>query len=293
MPISLPHPLRSALVALPLIALLHGCDLGSAKQERAPGLAPSEQSALDYNLFTACTTKGNQGDAKASLGKFIVTTNAWNPNSASSFSQCMKVRQEHATGLINAEIKWDVHTAAGQVLSYPNLSYGWQVGTDQGSTTKKLPAQIGQVDDLKATGRIESICAPGSECTHNTAFELLFSNSATPNTWPPVGELMIWVQATCGSCNAGKLAGTVSIDGVTWDVYKGMVTPPTGTASWTYVAYVAQATTTQIDFNFKNFLKDSVGRGYFKDSDYLAAIELGTEITTGQGVTTISGYTIR
>jgi hypothetical protein len=127
----------------------------------------------------------------------------------------------------------------------------------------------------------------------NTAFDLLFSNTPTPATWPPTAELMIWVQATCNACNAGKPVGTVSIDGVNFEVYKGTVTPPTGTASWTYVAYVAEKTVTQFNFNIKNFLTDSLARGYLKASDYLAVVEIGTEITSGQGSTTLSGYGVR
>jgi hypothetical protein len=104
---------------------------------------------------------------------------------------------------------------------------------------------------------------------------------------------MVWVQATCKHCNAGKLVEVVSIDGVKFEVYKGQVTPPTGTASWTYVAYVAESTVTQFNFNMKNFVADSLKRGYLKPSDYLAVVELGTEITSGQGSTTLSGYSIR
>lgn len=281
--------LFAGLVALALTGLTACSGGGDSKATTAVATA----SPQNTGMFSACTTKGAQSDAKASLGKFMVTTNVWNPNSASGYQECVNAKYDNATGLVDAKITWDATPIANEVLSYPNLAYGWQVGTDQGSTSPKLPATVGNVGDLIASGKAETTCAPGATCTMNTAFELLFSNTPTPNVWPPTAEIMVWLQATCQECNAGKLAGTVTIDGVIFDIYKGAVTPPTGTASWTYVAYVAKTTVTQFNFNFKNFLNDSVTRGYIKSNDYLAVVELGTEITKGQGNTVISGYGIR
>jgi len=274
--------------ALAAVVVLGGCGGGSGQGKVAP-----EATALKYNYFSACTSKGNETDATASFGKYTVTTNVWNPSAAESFSECIKAKQDTASGLISAELTWNVQGSNNQVLSFPNFAYGWRVGTDQGSTTHKLPATLDKLDDIQASGKVETVCAPGVDCVMNTAFDLLFSNTAKPDTWPPTGELMVWVQATCKHCNAGKLVEVVSIDGVKFEVYKGQVTPPTGSASWTYVAYVAESTVTQFNFNMKNFVADSLKRGYLKPSDYLAVVELGTEVTSGKGSTTLSGYSIR
>ena len=281
---------KVATMALVGLMTLAGCS-EKAKVETQP--SPVEVSVQSPSFFDACTTKGNKGDAKASLGRFTVTTNVWNPDAASRFSECVKVSYSHSTGLVDGLFNWDAVSTTNQVLAYPNLAYGWRVGENQGSSTRRLPATVASLGDMVASGVIESVCAPGASCTHNTAFELLFSATPTPTTWPPTAELMVWLQATCGSCNAGKLQGKVVIDGVSFDLYQGMVTPPTGTASWTYVAYVAESTVTRFNFNLKNFVTDSVKRGYLKTTDHLAVIELGTEITSGQGSTTISGYGIR
>lgn len=268
--------------------VLVGCGGGTSS-----GSASNVATALNASFFSACTAKGNETDATASFGKYTVTTNVWNPSAAGSFSECIKAKHDNVTGLIDAVTTWSVQESNNQVMSFPNFAYGWRVGTDQGSTTKKLPATLDKLEDIQASGKVDTVCAPGVECVMNTAFDLLFSNTAKPDTWPPTGELMVWVQATCKHCNAGKLVEVVSIDGVKFEVYKGQVTPPTGTASWTYVAYVAESTVTQFNFNMKNFVADSLKRGYLKPSDYLAVVELGTEITSGQGSTTLSGYSIR
>ena len=269
-------------------SVLVGCGGGTNS-----GSASNVATALNASFFSACTSKGNETDATASFGKYTVTTNVWNPSAAVSFSECIKAKHDNTTGLIDAVTTWSVQESNNQVMSFPNFAYGWRVGTDQGSTTKKLPATLDKLEDIQASGKVDTVCAPGVECVMNTAFDLLFSNTAKPDTWPPTGELMVWVQATCKHCNAGKLVEVVSIDGVKFEVYKGQVTPPTGTASWTYVAYVAESTVTQFNFNMKNFVADSLKRGYLKPSDYLAVVELGTEITSGQGSTTLSGYSIR
>ncbi|MBK7655991.1 MAG: hypothetical protein IPJ18_13875 [Betaproteobacteria bacterium] len=268
-------------------SLLGGCGGGSSTGGSA------DTTALSHSFFSACTAKGNETDAMASFGKYTVTTNVWNPSAAEFFSECIRARLDNATGLISADLTWNVQGSNNQVLAYPNFAYGWRVGTNQGSTTKKLPMTLDKLDDIHASGKVETTCAPGVDCVMNTAFDLLFSNTAKPDTWPPTGEVMVWVQATCKHCNAGKLVEVVSIDGVKFEVYKGEVTPPTGTASWTYVAYVAESTVTQFSFNMKNFVADSLKRGYLKPSDYLAVVELGTEVTSGQGSTKLSGYSIR
>ncbi len=293
--LQLPSLLRVASIALSglLVACSGGGSGGKPAETVASATPTAPLPAPAASTFSACTVKGNKEDAKVSMGNFMVTTNVWNPNAAGSFTECVKAKLDNTTGLIDAQITWDVSGSNNEVLAYPNFGYGWQVGTEQGSTTRKLPTLISALGDIQATGRIETVCAPGASCTMNTAFELLFSSTPTPTVWPPTAEVMVWVQATCGSCNAGKLQGKVTIDGVEFEVYKGIVTPPTGTASWTYVAYVATQTVTQFNFNMKNFVTDSLNRGYLKANEYLSVVELGTEITSGKGTTTLTGYSIR
>lgn len=289
--------LGGLLLALAVLPLLGACGGGGAGATAVAATAPATTvapiSAQAFGLFTGCMIKGVETDARATLGQYMVTTNVWNPSAASSFSECVRARHDNSTGQVDLVTNWSVTGSNNQVLAYPNVAFGWQVGTDQGSTTRRLPAQLSAVGDLLASGRVETSCAPGSVCTMNTAFDLLFSQTATPTTWPPSGEMMVWLQASCKSCNAGKLVDKVTIDGVVFELYKGEVTPPTGTASWTYVAYVAESTVAQFQFNFRNFLADAQQRGYFKPTDYLAVLELGTEITAGQGSTTLSGYSVR
>lgn len=290
---------KVSVTTLSVAGALGGCSGEDRKvvspvvYERPRQASNADVSPQSVSLFSACTTKGVQGDAKASLGKFMVTTNVWNPRAASEYHECVNAKYNNVTGLTDAKITWDVTNTANQVLAYPNLAHGWQVGTDQGTTSHKLPMLVSNASDIIASGQIETVCAPGAVCFNNTAFELLFSKTINPSVWPPSAELMVWLQATCGACNAGKLQGKVTIDGVVFDVYKGDVTPPGSPTSWTYIAYVAQNTVTQFNFNFKNFLKDANDRGYLKASDHLAVIELGTEIVTGKGSTTITGYSIR
>jgi hypothetical protein len=289
--------LKRTLAGLVVLAITASLTAACSNDNRNPAaastVATGELSRPVNNFFSACTIKGNTEDSKASMGSFVVSTNVWNPNAVASFNECIKAKVDNTSGAVDAQFTWDVTGSNNEVLSYPNFGYGWQVGTEQGSTTKRLPARVSELPDIQATGRIETVCSAGSSCTMNTAFEMLFSSTATPTVWPPIAEVMVWVQATCGHCNAGKLQGKVTVDGVDFDVYKGVVTPPTGTASWTYVAYVAQKTVTQLNFNMKHFVTDSLTRGYLQPTDYLSVVELGTEVTSGKGTTTITGYNVR
>lgn len=300
---SRPRQAWALLAAVLLLPMLVGCgrvERAGSGATLAPAAAAAVQattavptSAQAVSWFNGCMAKGVEADARGTLGQYMVTTNVWNPSAATAFSQCVRGRHDNTSGKVDLQLNWSISGSNNQVLSFPNIAYGWQVGTDQGSTTRRLPAPVSAIGDLQASGRIETTCAPGATCTMNTAFDLLFSQTTTPNVWPPTGELMVWLQASCKHCNAGKLVDKVTIDGVVFELYKGEVTPPTGTASWIYVAYVAESTVTQFDFNFRNFLADAQQRGYLKPSDILAVLELGTEITAGQGSTTLSGYSVR
>jgi Glycosyl hydrolase family 12 len=289
----LKRPLGRLAVVAVIASLVAACSGNDKSTAAASPVATGDVSRPVSNFFSGCTVKGNTEDIKATMGSFVVSTNVWNPNAAAGFNECVKAKVDNVTGLVDAQITWDVTGSNNEVLAYPNFGYGWQVGTEQGSTTKRLPARVSELPDIQATGRIETVCSAGSSCTMNTAFEMLFSSTPTPTVWPPTAEVMVWMQATCGHCNAGKLQGKVTIDGVDFDVYKGVVTPPTGTASWTYVAYVAQKTVAQLNFNMKNFVTDSLTRGYLQPTDYLSVVELGTEVTSGKGTTTITGYNVR
>lgn len=276
----------AALVALPTAA--HATVEASKPVLPPPGPPP-------YTEFISCTRKDAHVNNKASVGSFMVNTNVWNPKAADFFEACVRAKHHTAADTVDAELTWDVKKSRNQVLSYPNLSHGWQVGTHQGSTTPRLPAIASSMPELRATGTVESRCDGDShnKCLMNTAFELLFTDSSHPTTWPPKSEIMVWVQATCRHCNAGRLVDTINIDGIDWEVYKGMVKPPVDIHEWTYVAYVAKQTVTTIDLNFKRFVQDSIARGYVMPTEYLAVIELGTEITAGKGQTTVRDLRIR
>ena len=91
--------LFASMVALALTGLVACSGGGDSKATTAVAAV----SPLNTSMFSACTTKGAQSDAKASLGKFMVTTNVWNPNSASGYQECVNAKYDNATDLVDTK----------------------------------------------------------------------------------------------------------------------------------------------------------------------------------------------
>jgi len=90
---------------------------------------------------------------------------------------------------------------------------------------------------------------------------------------------MIWLN-TKGMKPRGSPLATVEIGGASWEVYFD------GRSDWNYIAYKKIRPTTSVTFNLKDFIDDSVSRGYIQTSWYIDVMEAGFEIIRdGKGLT--------
>jgi xyloglucan-specific endo-beta-1,4-glucanase len=101
-------------------------------------------------------------------------------------------------------------------------------------------------------------------------------------------EVMIWLAALGGAepIGYGTPIATLSIDGVTWNLYKGPNT-------WTVFSFVAEDWQTDFSgdiMNFFNYLIDNEGLPSYY---YLQTIQAGTEAFTGSDAWfTVSPYSL-
>lgn len=146
------------------------------------------------------------------------------------------------------------------------------------------------MSNFNVTGAVTTQCT--TVCTYNTGFDIFFSNTATPTVWPPKTEMMINTDYNLGF-SLGAPVATVTIDGISFNLYYQIVTPPTGTDSWPEIRYFSTTPVTQLNLNIKDFVADSVGRNYVQNADFLDVIEIGTEVRNGQGSTIVGNYNIR
>jgi hypothetical protein len=274
-----PILLRIIQVGALLVVLLNaGCGGGSST------------TTVTSKSFSNCYSYANPGNATNYFGNFAVRTDIWNPIAATSYTECVNATVDLNLGIRNAQFDWAFFSSTSQVITYPNISFGQQPGFPT-STTTKLPALVSAMPNLNVTGTIDTTCAIGP-CYFDSAFDLFFSNTATPTTYPPKIELMIWTAYNVGY-KFGTPAATVTIGGAAFNVYTSTVTPPGSIYSWPMIQYLATTPITQLNLNIKDFVGDALSHGYVASTDYLDVVEIGTEVRSGQGSTVITNYNIQ
>jgi hypothetical protein len=90
---------------------------------------------------------------------------------------------------------------------------------------------------------------------------------------------------------AGALVETVSIGGVTWQLY--ITTATWGPEPWQYIAYVpVGAVPKPAVIDVRLFLDHLKQRGSISGAEWLASIELGNEVETGTGSTRLKNFNV-
>lgn len=102
-------------------------------------------------------------------------------------------------------------------------------------------------------------------------------------------EIMVWL-AALGSAgpisSTGKAIATVTINGVTWDVWVG----PNG--QMTVYSFVAKSTVTSFSGDLLKFFEYLVKDQGLSNSKYLIDVQAGTEPFTGTAKLTVSSYSV-
>lgn len=240
--------------------------------------------------FSNCYSDTNPGNSTNLFGNFIVSTDIWNPTAATSYSECINATVDLNLGVQSAQFDWTIVSSSNQVITYPNLQFGQQPGLPKHSTSR-LPVLVSSMPNLNVTGTIDTTCAIGP-CYFDSAFDLFFSNAATPTTYPPKIELMIWTAYNV-SYKFGAPTATVTIGNTVFNVYTSTVISPSKNYSWPMIQFLATTPITKFNLNIKDFVDDALARGYVASTDYLDVVEIGTEVRVGQGSTVITDYNIQ
>jgi hypothetical protein len=202
-------------------------------------------------------------------GEYRINNNVWGADTL----QCLLVYPDSTY----FSVIYSEHDQSG-VASYPFILKGchWGNCTDNSG----MPVSVNKVVTAPFSW---SINTSGVSGTWNAAYESWFST--TGGTAPDAAELMIWINYSGGAGPGGSRVATVSIGGHEWYVYHAS---PWG--SWDhYIAYQITSPTNNANLDFKDFIDDSVGRGYLEPQWYLDNMEAGFEIwVDGEGLTTNS-----
>jgi cellulose 1,4-beta-cellobiosidase len=203
-------------------------------------------------------------------GEYNVMNNVW----GASTPQCLSVELDSSY----FKVTLSGHNNGSSVASYPAIFKGCHWGW---CTTKNnpMPLPVREIESAPFTWVVNTTNVTG---TWNTALDIWFDDASAFNS-DYDAELMIWIDYNGGAAPAGSRRATVEIGGLSWDVHFAVF------SSWNYIAYKITSPVDSVSLDLRDFIHDSILRGYLYTPWYLHAIEAGFEIWSGgQGLTTHS-----
>jgi len=208
-------------------------------------------------------------------GRFILQNNLWGESADPQGSQSSQV-----TAVNGNNISWHTtYTWSGaptQVKSYANLDLRVGIG--------KTLASIVSIP----TSWQWTYTSASSNVVADVSYDLWLSKTAgtTGATSSSTYEIMIWLSDRGGANPAGSLAGTASINGLTWQLWKGTV------ASWQIFSFVAPSETTNFNQDLKPFFTYLVNNQGVPSSQFLVQAQSGTEPFVGNATLTTTSYSL-
>ncbi len=206
------------------------------------------------------------GKADVLEGEYTLQNNIWGADTA----QCISADTDTASFTVTQS----AHNQ-GAVASYPSLFKGCHWGDC--TANSGMPLLVNEVQNAPFNWSVSGTNAAG---VWNAAAEAWFSDRLdSTDGYDGGAELMIWIDYQ-GMQPAGSQVATVSIAGATWEVWYANI-------GWNYIAYRRMDAASSIDADLKDFIADSVARGWIQSSWYLHDFEAGFELMTdGAGLTT-------
>ncbi|KAJ6082627.1 hypothetical protein N7499_007501 [Penicillium canescens] len=201
-------------------------------------------------------------------GSYIVYNNLWGQSYDTSGKQCTGV-DSLSGSTIAWHTSWSWAGTANQVKSYANVALQF--------TARKLSA----VNSIKSSWKWS---ASNTNVVADVAYDMFLSSTVDGSE---EYEIMVWLAALGGAgpiSSTGSAIATVTINGVSWKLYKG----PNG--SMTVYSFVASSTVTNFSgdmLDFFTYLEKNQG---LSSSLYLTHVQAGTEPFTGTSDLQVSSY---
>ena len=236
-------PLRAAAVAAATLVLL----LGSLLAPDAPTASADGRScgAMDLEPIDG--------------GRYNVQNNRFGVGT----EQCVTPRAGGFTlDAADGEI-----APGGPPKSYPSIVAGCHWG--RCSSTPGLPVKASQVGGARTAVSITR--APGS---WNAAYDLWFNSSPESDGQNDGTEIMVWIDSSDAPDPIGRVVGTVTIAGASWQVWQGNI-------GWDVVSFVRETGATTVDLALAPFVDEAIARGATEPDDWLTSVQFGFEPWSG------------
>ncbi len=213
-------------------------------------------------------------------GEYLYSNNVWGKGEITTSEQCLLIRGEGDELEHGWSWQWPTEGADSSVKAYPEVIYGHKPWSDH-STTPRLPIQLAELAALQ----LDYAIVTEATGVYNLSLNLWLTDSAKSTPENVVHQITIQLQHECIT-PAGKLIGTATIGDQSYDRYSGEV------EDWQYTAFTSKSAQPKAHISLKAFLDYLIRQNKLSNKHYLAAIELGNEVASGQGTTWLQKFEI-
>ncbi|MDR6530858.1 Ca2+-binding RTX toxin-like protein [Caulobacter rhizosphaerae] len=253
--------------------------------------ALSSLTAYDFGLKAdpAATPAGYSqlvGPDKAwTAHGWYVLNNVWNPGSL-VYGTDYAIDSVYSASDMTAKTTFNwafpvVTDSAHTIRAYPEVIFGpapMSGGHKASDITTVLPAQVSSLTALTAD---YDVSYKGNTGGFNVSFDIWLTDTPNGGASTVTTEVMVWVHK--GDFDAfGTQVGTYSNGSVTGKIYANT------TGDWTYTAVVLDQDTPKGQIDIAGILTTLKGLNLVSSSDYVASVELGSEVVSGAGSLTIN-----
>jgi Ca2+-binding RTX toxin-like protein len=253
--------------------------------------ALSSLTAYDFGLKAAAAAvpagySQLVGPDKAWTGHgWYVLNNVWNPGNL-VYGTDYTIDSVYSAADLTAKttFNWSfplTTDSAHTIRAYPEVIFGpapMSGGHKSTDITTVLPAQVSSLTTLTAD---YDVSYKGNTGGFNVSFDIWLTDVPNGGASSVTTEVMVWVHK--GDFDAfGTQVGTYSNGSVTGKIYAST------TGDWTYTAVVLDQDTPKGQIDIANILSALHGLNLVSSSDYVASVELGSEVVSGAGSLTIN-----
>ena len=215
---------------------------------------------------------------------WYVVNNAWNSDSLTygqdyTMSSAFDDLDVSEGTTFNWSYGAAVSTDNRSVLAYPELIFGPSPMSGGAKTTDVAGVFPLQVSSINALNAHFDVSMSGDTGGFNISYDIWLTNTPNGDRSTVTNEIMVWVHS--GDVPAfGKLVGTYSDGYFSGSIYYD--------AAKNYTAIIADKDILVGTIDIANMLATLVDMGIVSESEYLASVELGSEVIYGTGSLTVN-----
>jgi len=243
--------------------------------------------------------KSDNNDSITIDSNYAVENNEWNYQAASQpYSESIFQGVSNGTSFFGWQWSWN-SSNQGTVLSYPEVFCGWSPWLPAGFHSPGYPYAIaGHTFHSTFDITMTTSTISGGD-TYDLAYDIwIIKSTSDPTNFTASDikcELMIWLDSKNATPDGVAPSGSLSANGYTFDYYYSPNQSSGTTYNWIYAAF-SQSTpiyTSPVgDFDITPFLTYLTTNGVLSPDDYVATVELGTEVAIGAGQAVIRSYSV-